>query len=345
MENYNDTDVDFWKDLDDPTPILPKVEKSLEEKISKFKSKNPSKKDQFSSLLNKAREAASQHYKDMLNVSLHKQEKYFEKKIALLQDAHREEIQDLLRKFWKLDETLINRDDQITSLQRLFAAQEIDLACTRIKVNSREKEESEDFREDLITRDVLDHQASVFRELVGVYENDIQKLKEQVKSLEGLIKEKEKKQEVELLEMKTRIERNQNDCKKKVRDLNQKYLNFRNDVGREFELKDLIIQRQGENIARLKEELNMAKTILDTPRLLFKYNSREPYRHQQSKSLNCKPLRNCAQSKSILKQRRFDSNETLGSTRATPIYTMTPEPEYSASVLPTLSESGSYKHY
>ena len=163
--------------------------------------------------------------------------------------------------------------------------------------------------------------------------------------MEGQIRENENKHLMEILDMKKKIERTQNDCKKKLRDVNQKYLSFRNDVGTEFDLKDMIIKKQGQNISRLKEEIFMAKSILDTPRLLFRYNAAEPYRQKHSKSLNAKPLRSDLQSKSVLKQRKFDSNETLGSTRATPIYTMTPEPEHSYSFLPTLSESSSNRRY
>lgn len=346
MDSYNDTDAEFWKDLDNPTPVTQRPAKILEQQISKFKSKNPSQSDKLTLLLTRAREAAKQHYKDKLNVYLHKQAQFFESKIQSIKESHIEEINDLLRKFWKLDETLINRDDHISNLQRFFVAQETELALTRIKSSIKDSEETSKKDENSeINKEIIHEQLSVFKELAAGYENDINKLKNQIKDMESQIKEIENKHLMEILDMKKKIERTQNDCKKKLRDVNQKYLSFRNDVGTEFDLKDMIIKKQGENISRLKQEIFMAKSILDTPRLLFKYNAAEPYRQKHSKSLNSKPVKSNMTSKSVLKQRKFDSNETLGSTRATPIFTMTPEPEHSYSFLPTLSESSSNRRY
>lgn len=347
MDNFTETDIEFWKDLEAPQSdaFYPRQKSPLNSKIQKFKTSNPNQKEKFEKLLNQARQAFKQRYKDKLKLMLHKQSKYYEQKIEDIQELHRSEVTDLVKKFWSLDDTLINKDIQISNLQKFFIGQECDLAFSRISSKKTQKKAKLDLN-DLITNEkcVFDQQIAAFKELLSVYERDLHCLKEQIADKEEEILRISKEHELELLEMKKKVEKTQIDCKKKIRDVNQKYLAFRGDVGTEFELKDTIIKKQGENLVRLKDELKLAKMVLDTPRLLFKYNMKEPYRNRQAKSLADRPLRREFHSKAVLRGKRFDSNETLLSTKATPLFTMTPEPEYSASVLPTLSEVDYYKY-
>lgn len=348
MENFAESDTEFWKDLDAPqcSSFLPEKKIPINSKILTFTSDHPQHKEKFEKLLNQARLAFKQRYTDKLKLSLHKQSKYYEQKIEGIEQLHRSEINDLIRKFYKLDENLINKDLQILNLQKFFIGQETDMAFTRIKVNTV-TENTYDFNlNELILNEKLafEQQISVFKEFLGIYEKDIEELKIKVRELEQEIVDGTKTHEMQLLEMKKKMEVTQNNCKKKVRDVNQKYLAFKNDVGAEFQLKDTIIRKQRDDIMRVKEELALAKMVLDTPRLLFKYNMKEPYRNRQARSLVDKPLRSNFHSKAVLRSKKFDSNETLISTRATPIFTMTPEPEYSSSMLPTLSEVDYYKY-
>lgn len=347
MDNFTETDIDFWKDLEAPKTdsFYPRQKTPLDLKIQKFKTENPDQREKFEKLLNQARQAFKQRYNDKLKLMLHKQSKHYEQKIEDIQEIHRSEVTDLIKKFWSLDDTLINKDVQISNLQKFFIGQETDLAYSRISSKKLKKKDKINLN-DLMTNEkfVFDQQIAAFKELLSVYEKDLQDLNEKLSIKDEEISDMIKKHEVELLNMKKKVEKTQNDCKKKIRDVNQKYLAFRGDVATEFELKDTIIRKQGENLIRLKDELALAKMVLDTPRLLFKYNMKEPYRNRQAKSLADRPLRREFHSKAVLRNKKFDSNETLLSTKATPLFTMTPEPEYSASVLPALSEVDYYKY-
>ena len=348
MENFTETDTEFWKDLDAPQSIPFTSDKKIpiDSKIATFTSNHPQHKENFEKLLNQARLAFKQRYTDKLKLRLHKQSEYYQKQIQDIKEVHRSEINDLIRKFYNLDETLINRDIQISGLQKFFIGQETDLAFTRIKVNTTAENQGNLNVNEIISDEklVFEQQISVFKELLGIYERDIDGLKVKIWEMEQEIADGIRNHELELFEIKRKMEVTQNDCKKKVRDVNQKYQVFKNDVGAEFKLKDTIIRKQRDDIVRVKEELTLAKMVLDTPRLLFKYNMKEPYRNRQARSLVEKPLKSSFHSKAILRSKRFDSNETLISTRATPIFTMTPEPEYSSSMLPTLSEVDYYKY-
>ena len=119
-------------------------------------------------------------------------------------------------------------------------------------------------------------QVESFKELIQIYEKDLYNLKAKLKKTEDICEENNENFIKEKEELRRKIERSDEEYKKKIQDVNYKYIDFKNDIKTELEVRHVINYRQQEIISSLKHDLATAKVVLDTPRLLFKYNSVVP---------------------------------------------------------------------
>lgn len=342
MQGFSDTETEFWKDLDKPISeaCLAKPKKNLEKQIAKEKNKLkvPHYQDKFVRLVDQARTAAKETYNNMLKVALHKQAIVYQEQVKELNKQHREEMNDLVKKFWKLDDTLQTRDIQISDLQRVFIIKEEEITYNRLESTYNEPvvQEIQD-KNALQDKLALQLQLGVMKELLGVYEKDIEKLKDSLEDAGKALKKQRKIFEKEKFELQDQIKKLNVEYCKRIDEVNDRYVYFKHDMKTELDVRALINCRQHEIISGLKQELVSAKTVLDTPRLLFKYNSKFSKRHRVAQSVPMKPLRKYRQDPSYHKL-KFDSKATL-STRDTPIFTLTPDINYPSSILQSLSEN------
>ena len=274
MNTFSDTESEFWRDIDKPVTIenLGKPKEHLETSIKAYESsiQNVHHKEKFQKLINQARNAAKEVYHNKLKVGLHKQAKEYQAKISEIDRMHKEEITELIKKFWKLDDVLVTRDNQIQELQRFFIKQEEDIANFRIKENFKEKIKEEVSSNELwLENKALQMQVESFKELIQIYEKDLYNLKAKLKKTEDICEENNENFIKEKEELRRKIERSDEEYKKKIQDVNYKYIDFKNDIKTELEVRHVINYRQQEIISSLKDDLATAKVVLDTPRLLF----------------------------------------------------------------------------
>jgi hypothetical protein len=343
MQQLSEDDTDFWAEIDKPMRVedLNRTVQRLPEQLAGFKQtlQQPYHQEKFQKLVDQARNAAKEAYRNKLKVGLHKMAKEYQERIREINRSHRQEISEFVKKFWKLDEVLTTRDEQIDQLQKFFIAEEEEIAFQRMHRTYKEPVVVQNSSEVLqYENGVLKVQMQTFRELIGVYENDVNKLKEKVAEMERENAEILRRNEVEKIELNGKIGKIHEEYKRKILELNQSYIEFKKNIGVELELKQVITNRQQNIISGLKQDLTVAKEILDTPRLLFKYNSRMPYKHKVSKSVMARPIKSNFNSKTLLHRKKFSSKDTLSSTRATPVFTLTPDIDYPSSILPPLSE-------
>jgi hypothetical protein len=343
MNIASDTDNDFWTDLDRPvTPNkLKKNVQTVDEEIETFVSaaQDPYTKENFRKLLDRARESAEEVYKNKLKVQLYKQAQQHESIIKELTQKHSREIRELVSKFFNLDDALKVRDVQLESLQRYFIYKEGDITSRRLSFLYKETPQPNyDYEKLYKEKEALMDSFNTLKELVKIYEKDIEDLKsklEQTEKLKDLQKSEFDNQNAQLRE---KIEKTERECGEKIKKVNEKYLEFKKDIRTELELRNVVTYRQQEIISCLKLDLNTAKKVLDTPRLLFKYNSKFPERKKGLQSVPSKPARSYMPCKSTIRHRKHESIETLISTRASPVFTLSHDADYPSSVLPTYTE-------
>lgn len=349
MKNSSDSEVEFWEDIDHPMDLsmLERAKKTLDDKIAACKKamKKPYYQEKFQRLLDQARNAYKEKFRNKCLVILNKQAKEYQNQLETMQNAHKKEITDLIKKFLKLDKVLSNRDLQIEDFQRLIIHQEHDLAFGRMASSYKPKKihpvNLEPYEKEI---EALQVQIKSYKELIGHYQKDIENLKKDIENINLTISKNLREYKVKKLIMLGKIEEVKKKCDEEIRKVKEHYEKFKGDVATELELKHVITSRQQEIIGTLKSELICAKAVLDTPRLLFKYNSKMPYKHNKSKSIAPKSIRSTLTSKALLlKKKRFDSKDTLTSTTATHVFSLTPDLDYPSSILPTLSESEYYR--
>ena len=348
MYNPSDTESEFWKDLDKPMPVeyLEKPKVDLNTKLSSYKStiKNPYHQEKFQKLIDQARTAAKEVYDNKLKVALHKQTKEYNNLINVLKQKHKDEITEMIKKFWTLDDVLLLRDSQITHLESFFILQEEEISFARMQKTYKEPPQEVVDKERLVDENkALQLQLATMKGLIEVYENDISRLKECLRSSEEAASKSQKKFDAEKSQLVENIGKIHQEYSKKINEIHEKYEFFKQDIKTELEVRTVIGNRQKEIISCLKQDLVSAKTVLDTPRLLFKYNTRMPKQQRAAQSVSVRPPRSYMPYKPHAYHKKFNSKDTLISTRDSPIFTLTPDLEYPSSILPTLSEVDYYR--
>ena len=274
---------------------------------------------------------------------MHKQSKVYELNLKEIHKKHKEEISELMRKFWKLDDILISRDLQIQDLEHYLIKDEELISYNRIEsLYKPPKEENPDIEKILAEKSALQSQLDTLKEFVKEYEKNIDDLKLRIKIMDYENRLKIEELEKEKSELVIKFEKAEEVHLEYIRKLDEKYKDFKNDIKTELEVRNCITNRQNQVILALKQDITSAKKVLDTPRLLYKYNDKFSNYHKHNQSVYARPNRSHLPSKANLKQRKFNSIETLISTRCSPIFTLTPDLEYPSSILPTLSE---YEYY
>jgi len=155
---------------------------------------------------------------------------------------------------------------------------------------------------------------------VEIYKKDHDIAKANLESLENLHESKLKEFYEEKNKLRTELSDAKNEYAAKVDSISENYENFKNDFGKELDIRFVINKRQSDFIEILKKELKTAKMIIETPRMGAKYLNKISYRNnsigatiEETKTLGKKIV-----SKGL--NRRSSLFNSSFSTSASPIY-------------------------
>ena len=287
----SDSESDFWVESpleqksigitvfipDDEPETLNKSKDEMEELFKQ--SPNDYYREHVQTVIDRLRAGAKQNLENEIGKELRKQQREHKKKIQELIVKQKNEMLEIKKDYDSLKFLLLEKDEEITNLQRIIIDQEFPINKQRIqKFVSKAKIVEDSLNKDNGTKELqleinaYKLQLVGMKELVKMYQEQTEKAKNELKTCEELLKYTQNKAENDVKYLNEEIEKNSESFKKEIEELQGKYRIFKEEVKKELEISQIVIKQQVDINNALKKELRSAKAVLVTPRLREKFD-------------------------------------------------------------------------
>jgi hypothetical protein len=331
----SDSESDFWDDvplekrsigvsanlssLDLPVPE--KKKDDIEELLKN--SPNEYFHEYIRTTIDRLRTGLQIEHENILRTEARKQERNHKKKIQEMISQQKTQILELKTDFDSLKYLLLDKDKEISRLQRIVIEQEMHIAKQRglkfvVNAQNTENQKQNDSKEHGLQVSVLKIQIESMKELVKSFQEQTEKAKSDLKDCEELLKQTQTKADSDLKALKDQSDKDTVNLLMQINNLNENYKTFKEEVRKELEISQIVIKNQSEMNNSLKKELKTAKLVLITPRLKEKFTNNFKFKDSGLEVMQ----KNRVKEKNL--RGRESTLEYLNSTRASPAEILSP---------------------
>ncbi|CAG9322761.1 unnamed protein product [Blepharisma stoltei] len=315
----NDSDLEFWTELDKKPPLQNKIfanfayqlfsQKSQQLKDLKQKSSIPDLNPEINikntteigsnwsieilkEKLTRIRQAKDEELAANSIVIRNRTKNHYKDMFKELETKYTQDIGGLINEYEELkmlafykDKTIAQLTSMLIDLEIFFSTQRLDLKSLGTDPNKSPKENPGlQFSQEIIN---LSNQIENMKEVCLIYQEDTNKAKEKAKKAKEKKEKLKKFYEKEIENLKNNFEMKEKEWEEVKQRMEIEFEKYKKNAEKELEVRELIDNRAKEHIKSLQEELKNAKVVMQNPRLRMKIREKlSEYMADHEKSLN-----------------------------------------------------------